>query len=80
MVCGLVRWFYFKPFLFTVKKAASDIAMLASTSYKALCKYWIFIVVAFHIAIATEGKPNGIKIIYMFLLVVFVTSFVVSNH
>nr|XP_026690889.1 piezo-type mechanosensitive ion channel component 1-like isoform X4 [Ciona intestinalis] len=43
-----------------------------------LSRYWIFLVIGFHIAIATEGYPTGIKFIYFFLFVLNITAFIVS--
>uniref|UniRef100_H2YLP9 Piezo domain-containing protein n=1 Tax=Ciona savignyi TaxID=51511 RepID=H2YLP9_CIOSA len=43
-----------------------------------LSRYWIFVVIGFHIAIATEGYPSGTKIIYFALFVLSTVSFVIS--
>nr|CAB3264855.1 piezo-type mechanosensitive ion channel component 2-like [Phallusia mammillata] len=51
---------------------------MASWLMGLFCKYWIFLVVGFHIAICTEGYPTGIKVIYMAFFLLNIVTYTVS--
>ena len=51
----------------------------ANFIYVVLCKYWVFVVMGFHLAVASEGSPTGIKIIYMLFFLLSILIYSVSR-